>query len=655
MRSVSTRLGAVVAVLAMTALAACTGAPDSFTVKLTVTGLTATGLQITETATGSQLDIAANDTSADVKVRDSDGSACCGRYVWALEITRQPAGQTCSLSGDFSGDDFVDKDHPAVERSATVTCTTTVSAHSIGGTVNGLVGQGLILVQGAEQLAIQPGGGAALFTFPTPVAQGAAYAVSVAQQPQYQICSVAAGSGTMATADIANVVVNCATETGHLSVSITGLGGNAGLQLSNGDARYDVPAGVGSYTLTDAVPVGSQYSVTVSSMPAGLSCTFADATGVFPATSANDVLNIGTIACAAKPFNLGGTITGLGNATGLVLGSGSQQLSIAANAATFTFAQGVTFGSPWSVSVDTQPAGRTCAVSNGSGTVPAHDIANVAVTCSVNTYTVGGSISGMGSATGLQIADNGQVVLSVPAGASSFELPDALPYGTAYALSVATQPTGLPAGYTCAFSGSASGTVGATNVTHLQLVCGPVTYSVGGSINGLTASGLQLIEAMSSQTLSPAANAAVFSFPAAVNPGDAYDVYVTQQPGGQYCKASNTSGTATQDVTSIVVDCWTGYTVGGTVTGLPTQAQGGMAPLLLAITTNGASSPQFWKPVWVAGNFAIDDGNSNAPFAAGTSYTVSIDSTNGYSCVIDSGASGIVGTSNVTDIQVSCH
>ncbi|MBB6096206.1 hypothetical protein HNQ60_005128 [Povalibacter uvarum] len=650
----STRPRAVAAVAALLVLAAC-GAPASLTINLTVTGLDAQGLQIVNTVGDTRLDIAANETTSKVKVKDTDSSSGGGLYTWNLEISRQPQGQTCVLSGDISGNyEIVGEHGHDMDRDVTVTCTTPVPAHTVGGTVHGLTAQGLILAQGSEQLAIEPGS-TVLFAFPTAVQQGAAYAVSIAQQPQSQICSVADGAGTMLSADIANVVVSCATLSGQLSVGITGLGNHAGLKLTNGTTEYDVPAGAGSYALPDPVPVGSQYSVVVSGMPAGLSCTFAAATGVFPESAAGGVLDIGTIACAAQPFDIRGTVAGLGNTTGLVLDSAGEQLAIAANATTFAFTQGVTFGSAWSVTVSSQPAGRTCAVSNGSGTVPAHDITDVAVTCSVNTYSVGGSISGLGSATGLQIANHGSVALTVSAGASSFELADALPSGTAYALSVAAQPIGLPAGHSCAFSGGASGTVAAANVTHLQLVCGPVMYSIGGSINGLTTSGLQLMEIYSSQTLSPAANAAVFGFPAAVNPGDAYDVSVTQQPGGQYCEASNTSGTATQDVTSVVVDCWVGYTIDGTVTGLPASSMGGVAPLLLTLTVNGASSPQFWKPVFVAGNFAIDDGAGHAPFAAGTQYTVAIDSTNGYVCTIDSGASGIVGATNVTDIQVSCH
>jgi hypothetical protein len=644
MRIVSTLFRAAIAMAAMLSLAACDPVPKTLKVNFTVVGLTNDGLQITDTVGMVSLDIKANDTTATILVRDSDTSVSGGRYAWNVEISRQPQGQTCVPSGELSGDYEV-----STERYATITCTTIVQAHAIGGTVSGLSSQGLVLAQGSDQLAIEFTDSPVLFTFPTPVEQGAAYSVGIAQQPQYQVCSVAAGSGTMETADIANVVVNCATESGSLSVDITGLGNNTGLALRSGATDYPVPAGTTLYTLPDPVPVGSQYNVTVGGMPQGLSCAFADATGVFPVSAANGVLNIGTVSCTPQPFQISGTITGLGNTTGLVLSNAGEQISVAANATTFAFTQGVTFGSSWTVTLATQPAGRTCAISNGSGNVPAHDITDVAVTCSVNTYTLGGSISGLSSASGLQIANNG-AVLAVPAGATSFELADALPFGTSYALTVATHPAGL----TCRFSGSASGTI-TSDVTSLQLACGPVSYTVGGSINGLTSGGLKLTEDISSQTVSPAANAAVFTFPDAINPGDAYDVYVTQQPSGQFCQASNTNGTATQDIASIVVDCQPGYTIGGTATGLPAMPQAGTAFLVLKVVTSGAFSDQYWVPVFAAGSFEIDVGNGPVPFPAGTQYTVSVDSTaNGYSCAVDSGDSGTVGTANVTDVHVTC-
>jgi len=79
---------------------------------------------------------------------------------------------------------------------------------TVGGTVNGLVGSGLVL-QDLHFRQIAPGNGA--FTFPLPTETGDPYNVTIVAQPSspLQICTVANGSGTVAHANITNIAVNC--------------------------------------------------------------------------------------------------------------------------------------------------------------------------------------------------------------------------------------------------------------------------------------------------------------------------------------------------------------------------------------------------------------------------------------------------------------
>ena len=51
---------------------------------------------------------------------------------------------------------------------------------------------------------------------------------------------------------------------------------------------------------------------------------------------------------------------------------------------------GLASGSAYSVTVKTNPAGQTCSVANGSGTVGSSGVTNVAVTC---TASAAGSVS----------------------------------------------------------------------------------------------------------------------------------------------------------------------------------------------------------------------------------------------------------------------
>ncbi|MGQ3004400.1 MAG: hypothetical protein ACT6Q6_18990, partial [Hydrogenophaga sp.] len=79
------------------------------------------------------------------------------------------------------------------------------TTQTIGGNVSGLAGTVVLRNNGADDLAVNTDGP---FTFPTPVATGVPYNVTVGTQPAGQTCTVQNGSGT-ANADVNNVAVNC--------------------------------------------------------------------------------------------------------------------------------------------------------------------------------------------------------------------------------------------------------------------------------------------------------------------------------------------------------------------------------------------------------------------------------------------------------------
>lgn len=83
---------------------------------------------------------------------------------------------------------------------------------------------------------------------------------------------------------------------------------------------------------------------------------------------------------APEEFSVGGTVTGLVGP--LVLqNNGTENITIIADGS-FTFATRALSGSAYDVVVITQPPGQSCEVSNGAGTIPSADVANVEVSCS---------------------------------------------------------------------------------------------------------------------------------------------------------------------------------------------------------------------------------------------------------------------------------
>ena len=103
---------------------------------------------------------------------------------------------------------------------------------TVGGTVAGLDGDGLVLqLNGGNDLAVPNNGS---FTFTAQLANAAAYSVTVLTQPSgpSQTCTIGNASGTIAAANVTNVAVTCATGAFALRGTVSGLAGT-GLVLQN--------------------------------------------------------------------------------------------------------------------------------------------------------------------------------------------------------------------------------------------------------------------------------------------------------------------------------------------------------------------------------------------------------------------------------------
>ena len=120
-----------------------------------------------------------------------------------------------------------------------------------------------------------------------------------------------------------------------------------------------------------------------------------------------------TVTCSANTYTVGGTITGL-NASGLVLlDNGGDATTISTNAHEFTMNTGLAYGSTYAITVQTQPGGLACSVSNGTGTVGAADVTSVSIACVSNTtilhFFAGGSSDGVDPyAGGLILGSDGK-------------------------------------------------------------------------------------------------------------------------------------------------------------------------------------------------------------------------------------------------------
>jgi hypothetical protein len=159
----------------------------------------------------------------------------------------------------------------------------------------------------------------------------------------------------------------------------------------------------------------------------------------------------------------------------LSLNSGAQTLNVSANGA-FTFPTPINSGASYVASVQTQPntPTQTCNVTSGAGTVGSANVTDIVVSCTTNTYTVGGSVSGL-TGSGLVLSLNaGSQTLNI-ASNGAFTFPTAISSGSNYAVTVQTQPS-APA-QTCAVT-SGTGIVGAANISDVSVTCSALLRNI---------------------------------------------------------------------------------------------------------------------------------------------------------------------------------
>jgi hypothetical protein len=280
-------------------------------------------------------------------------------------------------------------------------------------------------------------------------------------------------------ASITNVAVACTLQSYKLGGSISGLSAS-GLVLANGTDTVSPSATANSFTFGQKVTYKSAYAVTVQTQPTGETCTVvSNGSGNMPAA---DVNNVAVTCSGSASYTVGGSVSGL-TGTGLVLANGTDTLQVSMNGA-FKMPTSVMAGSLYQVTVQTQPAGEICNVTNGGGTMPAANVNNIAVSCTAQAYKVRGTISGLnlgGLTPGTQlvlanVTANGTETLTVQFGANTFTFNNPVAFGSSYDVVVQTQPSllsllGLVVQLTCSVS-SGSGNMGTSNVTNVVVTCG---------------------------------------------------------------------------------------------------------------------------------------------------------------------------------------
>ncbi len=421
---------------------------NGYTVSGHVSGLNGAGLVLLNN-NGDNLSISANGEFV-FATPVADGQA------YQVTVGSYPAGpdQFCAVtngSGTISG---------AAVSNVAISC---VNAYTIGGTVSGLSGSGLILQNNnGDDLSI---GGNGDFSFKTPTADGLGYNVTVATQPASlnQTCAVENGAGTLSGSNVISINVVCVTNTYQVGVGVSGLVGS-GLVLQNNNGDDLSIDGSGSYTFASPVTDGQGYNVTVATQPAspGQICSVSNGSGTLAGA---DVTNISVV--CVNTYTIGGTVSGLLGSGLVLVNNGLDNLSISSDSS-FSFTTAVADGQGFNVTVAAHPSNldQTCVVSNGNGTVSGANVIDVSVVCTTNSYTIGGNVSGL-LGSGMVLQNNAGDDLPVNAD-GSFSFTTAITDGSSYAVTIASQPA---APTQACMVVNASGTLAGSNASDVSVIC----------------------------------------------------------------------------------------------------------------------------------------------------------------------------------------
>jgi hypothetical protein len=195
-------------------------------------------------------------------------------------------------------------------------------------------------------------------------------------------------------------------------------------------------------------------------------------------------LRAGALACAvalsacgggSEDIVVGGSITGL-TRDGLVLQiNGGADQTLKANTQTFFFPFESDTG--FEITVKSQPSNAVCSVvSGGKGTTSNFNLTNVLVRCDINTHKLTGTVTGLGSATGLVLINGADRKPVTPVAQAAADGSIVYPPVTVEFAPVAEEaPYGVTilsneSGKSCSVA-NGIGKMGTADITNVQVTC----------------------------------------------------------------------------------------------------------------------------------------------------------------------------------------
>ena len=231
--------------------------------------------------------------------------------TYTVSVKTQPAGQTCTLSGNASG---------TITSNITVNATCVTNNFTISVAVTGLTGTLVMQDDKSDTLTFTTNN---TQTFASSYASGSTYTVSVRTQPAGQTCTLSSNASGTITGNI-TVTATCAASGNDLtlSVAVSGLSGTVVMQDDQGDVLTFTSNKTQTFTKT--YTSGATYTIYVTSQPSGEACIPTYATGTITSN-----VNVNA-SCATGSTRALGTVSGVStvSCSGSIKGGVCQQMTV---------------------------------------------------------------------------------------------------------------------------------------------------------------------------------------------------------------------------------------------------------------------------------------------------------------------------------------
>jgi hypothetical protein len=243
-------------------------------------------------------------------------------------------------------------------------------------------------------------------------------------------------------------------------------GNSVGLQINDGEEV--IAATDGAFVFPSLIERGNSYEVLVSVQPTSDSpaqrCSVINGSGTLTGPNVDTV----EVVCA-DVYSVSGTLQGLQAGTSVTLqNNAGDDLVLNANGG-FDFAELVVDGSGYEVQVSQQPSGpnQTCVVLDGSGTVTGANVSDVIVSCTIDEFSISGTVSGLATGSSITLDLNGveQVLVS---NNGAFTFTGLLLDESTYSVTILTQPAD---GTKICHVANGEGTLAGADVTTIEVSC----------------------------------------------------------------------------------------------------------------------------------------------------------------------------------------